>query len=68
MTNQARRGAVRTNRAVPWRTKPHPWFAFWVLFALVLGVAVGLFVGPQHGTDPTPVPSYTQSTTWRGTP
>jgi Na+/H+-dicarboxylate symporter len=61
MTPRTRRGTVRMNRAVPWRTRPHPWFAFWVLFALVLGVAVGLFIGPHHGTEPPPSTSYSRT-------
>lgn len=55
-------------RAVPWRTAPHPWIAFWLLFAATVGVAVGLFVGPQQGTTHDPSTSYTQTTITRGTP
>lgn len=62
----------RVYRAVPWRTAPHPWFAF-VVFTLIamsilVGVVVGIFGYHAPGTEHSPSTSYTHTTVTRGTP
>lgn len=60
-----RHGTVRTYRAVPWRTAPHPWFSF-VVFALIVmatlvGIVVGIFGYHEPATGPLPSTSYSHT-------
>lgn len=56
-----RHGIVRTHRAVPWRTSPHPVFAVLVLMALLVGIVIGIFSYHAPATEPLPSTSYTQT-------